>query len=51
MENRFKMLELTKPEVASVLFEEAQEDVNTRWALYEYLASRTKGTNGNGQGG
>jgi pyruvate-ferredoxin/flavodoxin oxidoreductase len=51
MENRFKMLELTKPEVASVLFEEAQEDVNTRWALYEYLASRTNGTNGNGQGG
>jgi pyruvate-ferredoxin/flavodoxin oxidoreductase len=51
MENRFKMLELTKPEIASVLFEEAQGDVNTRWALYEYLASRSFGTNGNGHGG
>jgi pyruvate-ferredoxin/flavodoxin oxidoreductase len=51
MENRFKMLELTKPEVASVLFEEAQGDVNMRWALYEYLASRPFGTNGNGHGG
>jgi len=51
MENRFKMLELTKPEVASVLFEEAQGDVNTRWALYEYLASRPFGVNGNGHGG
>jgi pyruvate-ferredoxin/flavodoxin oxidoreductase len=40
MENRFKMLELNKPEVARVLFYQAQEDVNTRWALYEYLASR-----------
>lgn len=47
MENRFKMLELTKPEVAAVLFEEAQADVNMRWALYEYLASRP-GANGNG---
>jgi pyruvate-ferredoxin/flavodoxin oxidoreductase len=51
MENRFKMLELTKPEMASVLFEEAQGDVNTRWAMYEYLASRPFGTNGNGQRG
>ena len=40
MENRFKMLELSKPEVAKVLFEEAQDDVNQRWAYYEYLASR-----------
>jgi pyruvate-ferredoxin/flavodoxin oxidoreductase len=51
MENRFKMLELTKPEMASILFEEAQNDVNTRWALYEYLASRPFGTNGNRHGG
>jgi pyruvate-ferredoxin/flavodoxin oxidoreductase len=53
MENRFKMLELTKPDVAAVLFEEAQGDVNMRWALYEYLASRPFGTNGhtNGHGG
>jgi len=40
MENRFKMLELSKPEVAKELFEEAQNDVNERWALYEYMASR-----------
>ncbi len=52
MENRFKMLELTRPEVASELFEEAQGDVNMRWALYEYLATRTfgNGSNGSGQG-
>jgi pyruvate-ferredoxin/flavodoxin oxidoreductase len=40
MENRFKMLELSQPEAAKVLFNEVQEDVNTRWAMYEYLASR-----------
>jgi pyruvate-ferredoxin/flavodoxin oxidoreductase len=43
MENRFRMLEMSKPEAAAVLFEQAQQDVNTRWALYEYLASRTSG--------
>jgi len=40
MENRFRMLELSKPEVARQLFAEAQENVRTQWALYEYLASR-----------
>jgi pyruvate-ferredoxin/flavodoxin oxidoreductase len=40
MENRFKMLELSKPETAAALFAEAQEDIKTRWAFYEYLASR-----------
>jgi pyruvate-ferredoxin/flavodoxin oxidoreductase len=40
METRFKMLELSRPEVAKTLFAEAQDDVNERWALYEYLASR-----------
>jgi pyruvate-ferredoxin/flavodoxin oxidoreductase len=40
MENRFKMLELSKPEVSRKLFAAAQEDVNARWAYYEYLASR-----------
>jgi pyruvate-ferredoxin/flavodoxin oxidoreductase len=50
MENRFKMLELTRPEAAATLFAEAQQDVNTRWALYEYLASRTPGNaSGNGK--
>ncbi|MFQ3566646.1 MAG: pyruvate:ferredoxin (flavodoxin) oxidoreductase [Aggregatilineales bacterium] len=43
MENRFKMLELSQPETARVLFAQAQEDVNSRWALYEYLASRPYG--------
>jgi pyruvate-ferredoxin/flavodoxin oxidoreductase len=40
MENRFRMLEFGRPDVARELFEEAQGDINTRWALYEYLASR-----------
>lgn len=40
MENRFKMLELSQPDMAAVLFEQAQQDVNIRWAFYEYLASR-----------
>jgi pyruvate-ferredoxin/flavodoxin oxidoreductase len=47
METRFKMLELSKPETAKILFKEAQADVNERWAFYEYLASRSsKPTNG-----
>jgi pyruvate-ferredoxin/flavodoxin oxidoreductase len=40
MENRFKMLEMNKPEAARMMFYQAQEDVNMRWAMYEYLASR-----------
>ncbi len=40
MENRFRMLELSKPEVARELFAEAQADIHTRWELYEYLAAR-----------
>lgn len=40
MENRFKMLELSSPETAAALFAEAQHDVETRWAFYEYMASR-----------
>ncbi len=40
MENRFKMLTKSKPEEARRLFKEAQEDVNDRWSLYEYLAAR-----------
>jgi pyruvate-ferredoxin/flavodoxin oxidoreductase len=39
-ENRFKMLATSQPEVAKQLLKEAQEDVNTRWQMYEYLASR-----------
>ncbi|MEO8391513.1 MAG: pyruvate:ferredoxin (flavodoxin) oxidoreductase [Chloroflexota bacterium] len=48
MENRFRMLEMSNPEAAKVLFEEAQQDVNTRWAFYEYMASRGS-TNGKEQ--
>lgn len=40
MENRFRMLELSKPDVARELFAEAQHDVETRWAMYDYLAHR-----------
>jgi pyruvate-ferredoxin/flavodoxin oxidoreductase len=48
MENRFKMLTLSKPEAAKQLFKEAQKDVDTRWAMYEYLAARSYQGNGNG---
>jgi pyruvate-ferredoxin/flavodoxin oxidoreductase len=51
METRFKMLELSKPEVAKVLFAEAQADVNERWALYEYLVSRPLQTANGHNGG
>ena len=43
MENRFRMLEMSKPEVARELFAQAQEDVRLQWALYEYLAARPLG--------
>jgi pyruvate-ferredoxin/flavodoxin oxidoreductase len=39
-ENRFKMLTRSKPEEAKQLLQQAQEDVNTRWQMYQYLASR-----------
>jgi pyruvate-ferredoxin/flavodoxin oxidoreductase len=40
MENRFKMLNFSKPEVAKELAELAQGDVDQRWALYEFMANR-----------
>lgn len=40
MENRFKMLLKTRPIEAKRLFKEAQQDINSRWNLYEYLAAR-----------
>ena len=46
MENRFRMLELSKPEAARQFFAEAQLDVEERWAYYSYLASRTTPANG-----
>jgi pyruvate-ferredoxin/flavodoxin oxidoreductase len=39
-ENRFKMLAKSKPEDAKRLLKEAQEDVDARWRMYEYLAAR-----------
>jgi len=45
MENRFRMLEMSQPDMARKLFAEAQEDVNTRRALYEYLANRPFNSN------
>ena len=39
METRFKMLGKTKPEEMKLLFAEAQEDVNLRWALYKYIST------------
>nr|MDJ0904315.1 thiamine pyrophosphate-dependent enzyme [Xenococcus sp. MO_188.B8] len=39
-ENRFKMLTKSKPDAAKRLLQEAQDDVDTRWQMYEYLASK-----------
>lgn len=39
-ENRFKMLTKSKPEEAKHLLEGAQQDVDTRWQMYQYLAAR-----------
>ena len=43
LENRFRMLSASQPEVARRLFAEAQTDVNSRWELYQYLAARNGG--------
>jgi pyruvate-ferredoxin/flavodoxin oxidoreductase len=40
IENRFKMLTKSRPEEARRLFRQAQQDVQTRWRFYEYLAAR-----------
>jgi pyruvate-ferredoxin/flavodoxin oxidoreductase len=46
MENRFRMLELSNPEVARELFAQAQEDLKLNYAQYEYLASRPASEDG-----
>jgi pyruvate-ferredoxin/flavodoxin oxidoreductase len=38
-ETRYTMLKHGNPEAAAMLLKEAQEDVNTRWRLYEHMAS------------
>ncbi|HZV34404.1 MAG TPA: pyruvate:ferredoxin (flavodoxin) oxidoreductase, partial [Verrucomicrobiae bacterium] len=40
MENRFKMLNKSKPEEARKLFEQAQTDADLRRDLFQYLATR-----------
>jgi pyruvate-ferredoxin/flavodoxin oxidoreductase len=40
LENRFKMLTQSNPAAATQMFARAQEDVNTRRGLYEFLAAR-----------
>ena len=39
-ENRFRMLMHSQPETAKKLMQQAQEDVNTRYAMYRYLSER-----------
>jgi len=39
METRYKMLTKTHPDLAKKLMEEAQNDVNEKWKMYEQLAS------------
>ncbi|MEM9267213.1 MAG: pyruvate:ferredoxin (flavodoxin) oxidoreductase [Cyanobacteria bacterium P01_F01_bin.13] len=38
-ENRFKMLIHSQPQVAKDLLQQAQQDIQTRWRLYQYLAT------------
>jgi pyruvate-ferredoxin/flavodoxin oxidoreductase len=49
MENRYRMLTYSHPDRARMLMEHAQANIETRWALYQYLASRP-GTGSNGHG-
>ncbi len=46
IENRFKMLLKTRPTDAKQLFKEIQNDIDSRWKLYEYLAAREPLTKG-----
>jgi len=47
LEQRFKMLEKSEPSTARQLLAQAQEDVNARRALYEFLATRKSNTTAN----
>lgn len=49
-ENRFSMLARSQPEAAKQLLKLAQEDVSTRWALYQYLANRPMAGHAHGNG-
>jgi pyruvate-ferredoxin/flavodoxin oxidoreductase len=48
MENRFRLLANSNPQAADELLHAAQDNVETRWAMYNYLASREFSSNGNG---
>ena len=50
-ETRFKMLTKSKPAVAKVLIEAAQEDVNARWRLIEQMAQMRYGALAGEDGG
>ncbi len=39
-QTRFKMLAMSRPEEAARLWKQAQDDVNIRYQMYEYLAQR-----------
>ncbi len=43
LENRFKMLMQADPQTARQLLAEAELDIQSRWALYEYMANRPYG--------
>ena len=43
------MLTKSKPEATKQLLEEAQQDVNTRWQMYQYLAARQMETRNGGK--
>jgi len=43
METRYKMLTKTHPEIAKKLMEEAQNDVNVKWKMYEQMAAEKNG--------
>ncbi|HPO29778.1 MAG TPA: thiamine pyrophosphate-dependent enzyme, partial [Candidatus Hydrogenedentes bacterium] len=47
-ETRYKMLTLSKPEVAQALLVDAQKDVQERWRFYQGLANMLDG-NGSGE--
>ncbi|MBN1279741.1 MAG: hypothetical protein JW989_08235, partial [Chlorobiaceae bacterium] len=41
MENRFRMLTKSHPDLAAQYYAEIQKSVDARWAHYEYLAARS----------
>ncbi|HLY28057.1 MAG TPA: hypothetical protein VKQ72_17055, partial [Aggregatilineales bacterium] len=53
METRFRILSEPGSTVGEALLTLAQQDVDTRWAMYEYLANRkwSNGTHGDGSTG